>query len=200
MATASLRSRPPPPFHNRSMPPAEPGTYFLVLRCSSTRAVRVGRLGTMRLLPGYYLYVGSAYGPGGLRARIGHHCHPADRLHWHVDYLRRLPAWNPCGTPVARVMNMNGRRRSPRCRGGRWCCGASGVQTADATRTCTGSGSRRQLRRWGGNRWGDRRGRRGRGALGIALRVVLPWPNQHAHHHTPALPCGRQEHTCPKPT
>ena len=46
-----------------------PGTYVLVLRCSSNRTIRVGCLGSIRLRPGYYLYVGSGFGPGGLRAR-----------------------------------------------------------------------------------------------------------------------------------
>ena len=42
----------------------------------------------MRLQPGYYLYLGSALGPGGLRARIAHHQKPSFRPHWHIDYLR----------------------------------------------------------------------------------------------------------------
>ncbi len=71
------------------MLPASPGTYVLVLRSSRSRTVRVGRLGQLQLRPGYYLYVGSAFGPGGLRARIEHHCRRADRPHWHIDYLRR---------------------------------------------------------------------------------------------------------------
>jgi Uri superfamily endonuclease len=71
------------------MPPAEPGTYVLLLRCSSTRAVHVGRLGTLRLRPGWYVHVGSAYGPRGLRARISHHRHRVQRPHWPIDYLRR---------------------------------------------------------------------------------------------------------------
>jgi Uri superfamily endonuclease len=82
------------------MPPTEPGTYVLLLRCSSTRAVRVGRLGTLRLRPGCYVYIGSAYGPGGLLARIGHHRHRAQRPHWHIDYLRRYTrlesVWYAC--------------------------------------------------------------------------------------------------------
>jgi Uri superfamily endonuclease len=71
------------------MIPAEPGTYVLVLRCSTSRAIRIGRLGAVRLRPGYNLYVGSAFGPGGLRARIGHHTRGVARHHWHIDYLRR---------------------------------------------------------------------------------------------------------------
>ena len=42
----------------------------------------------MRLQPGYYVYLGSALGPGGLRARIAHHQKPSLRPHWHIDYLR----------------------------------------------------------------------------------------------------------------
>jgi Uri superfamily endonuclease len=71
------------------MIPARPGTYVLVLRCSTTRTVQIGRIGAVRLSPGWYLYVGSAFGPGGLRARIGHHARRAARPHWHVDYIRR---------------------------------------------------------------------------------------------------------------
>jgi Uri superfamily endonuclease len=68
--------------------PGQPGTYVLVLRCTAGRIIRVGRLGKGRLLPGYYVYVGSALGPGGLRARIAHHLRPAGRPHWHMDFLR----------------------------------------------------------------------------------------------------------------
>ncbi len=71
------------------MLPATPGTYALVLRSSTTRTVRVGALGDMHVRPGYYVYVGSACGPGGLRARIEHHACRAARPHWHIDYLRR---------------------------------------------------------------------------------------------------------------
>ncbi|MBS1854626.1 MAG: GIY-YIG nuclease family protein [Acidobacteria bacterium] len=69
--------------------PIEPGTYVLVLRCDRARTVRIGRTGGVLLRPGYYFYIGSAFGPGGLRARIAHHARRAVRPHWHVDYLRR---------------------------------------------------------------------------------------------------------------
>ena len=39
--------------------------------------------------PGFYAYVGSALGPGGLKARVSHHLRPVKRPHWHIDYLRR---------------------------------------------------------------------------------------------------------------
>ena len=67
---------------------AKPGTYALILSCSANHRIHIGRLGTMRLEPGFYVYVGSALGPGGLRARIAHHQKPSLRPHWHIDYLR----------------------------------------------------------------------------------------------------------------
>ena len=66
----------------------KPGTYALILSCSTKICVQIGRLGTMQLQPGYYIYLGSALGPGGLRARIAHHQKPSLRPHWHIDYLR----------------------------------------------------------------------------------------------------------------
>jgi Uri superfamily endonuclease len=71
------------------MIPAAPGTYVLVLQCSTRRTICIGRLGKLQLLPGYYLYVGSAFGPGGLRARVGHHTRRVVSPRWHIDYLRR---------------------------------------------------------------------------------------------------------------
>lgn len=68
--------------------PRLPGTYILVLRVDSPCTVVVGRLGTAALAPGWILYVGSAFGPGGLAARVGHHLRPASKPHWHIDYVR----------------------------------------------------------------------------------------------------------------
>jgi Uri superfamily endonuclease len=68
--------------------PDQHGTYALVLACHKTGPVRIGRLGTMQLREGFFVYVGSAFGTGGLEARVRHHLRPAARPHWHVDYLR----------------------------------------------------------------------------------------------------------------
>lgn len=72
-----------------------------MLQAERARALRVGRLGRLRLRRGYYVYVGSALGPGGLRARLAHHARRAARPHWHIDHLRRgarpLEAWYACG-------------------------------------------------------------------------------------------------------
>ena len=66
-----------------------PGTYVLVVSARANRLVRVGRLGRLRLQSGFYVYVGSAFGSGGVRVRLMHHSQPSHRPHWHVDYLRR---------------------------------------------------------------------------------------------------------------
>ena len=69
---------------------AEPtsGTYALVLQATAGESMQIGRLGKLELRPGFYVYVGSAFGPGGVRARLRHHLKQAARPHWHIDYLR----------------------------------------------------------------------------------------------------------------
>jgi Uri superfamily endonuclease len=66
----------------------QPGTYALVLSAKASGLVRIGRLGGLRLQSGFYVYVGSALGPGGVRARLAHHLGPSIRPRWHIDYLR----------------------------------------------------------------------------------------------------------------
>lgn len=68
---------------------SRPGTYALILRATCRRIIQVGRLGRLAMQPGFYVYVGSALGPGGLKARVGRHLQPAACPHWHIDYLRR---------------------------------------------------------------------------------------------------------------
>lgn len=69
--------------------PHAAGTYLLQLYCRRPAVVEVGKAGPLQLLAGVYLYTGSAFGPGGLAARLRHHLHPvAARPHWHLDYLR----------------------------------------------------------------------------------------------------------------
>jgi Uri superfamily endonuclease len=66
------------------------GTYALVLNSSSDLRVEVGKLGRLSARPGFYVYVGSAFGSGGLKARIAHHVKISRRPHWHIDYLRSI--------------------------------------------------------------------------------------------------------------
>ena len=65
-----------------------PGTYAIVLKPNAERSIKVGKLGMLRVQAGYYIYVGSAFGPGGLGARIAHHKRESHRSRWHIDYLR----------------------------------------------------------------------------------------------------------------
>lgn len=74
--------------------PARPGTYALLLNVARRQRITVGRLGALAAAQGFYLYTGSAFGPGGLRARLRHHLGTPHRLHWHIDYLRRIAV--PC--------------------------------------------------------------------------------------------------------
>jgi len=68
--------------------PSSPGTYALVLYCPHNCRLEVGKLGKFKFKPGWYAYVGSAFGRGGLRARCLHHLRPALRPRWHIDYLK----------------------------------------------------------------------------------------------------------------
>jgi Uri superfamily endonuclease len=65
----------------------KPGTYLLVLRADSTQRIAVGQWGVLDVRPGYYFYVGSAFGAGGVRARVSRHCRETANRHWHLDYL-----------------------------------------------------------------------------------------------------------------
>lgn len=65
------------------------GTYVLLCEADAEGAiVRIGRLGELSLERGWYAYVGSAFGTGGLGARVGRHLRRDKPLRWHFDYLR----------------------------------------------------------------------------------------------------------------
>ncbi len=76
--------------------PTDKGTYILLLRLALPAALTVGKLGAFVFSDGWYAYVGSAFGAGGLRGRLKHHLSPVARPHWHIDYLR-------AATPVREV-------------------------------------------------------------------------------------------------
>jgi len=66
----------------------QPGTYALVLLSDAIQTLEIGRLGKLTTEPGYYIYVGSAFGPGGVAARVSRHYRRDKPMHWHIDYLR----------------------------------------------------------------------------------------------------------------
>lgn len=65
------------------------GTYALLFKSPVPFHVVVGKLGPALLNSGYWIYVGSAFGPGGLRSRLSHHLKPSYRPHWHLDYIKQ---------------------------------------------------------------------------------------------------------------
>jgi Uri superfamily endonuclease len=78
--------------------------YLLFLKAGRPVKVRVGSLGLLSLPAGYYVYAGSAVGPGGVKARVGRHLRlarlKAGKVRWHIDYLLTDPnvaafeSWN----------------------------------------------------------------------------------------------------------
>ena len=66
--------------------PAVPGVYVLLLRLDEACAL-AGPFDGRELAAGWHAYVGSARGPGGLRARLGRHLRRRKKPRWHVDQL-----------------------------------------------------------------------------------------------------------------
>jgi Uri superfamily endonuclease len=55
----------------------------------TNETIQIGRLGTFHFPAGWYTYIGSAFGAGGLLGRIKHHLRVPEQPHWHIDYLRQ---------------------------------------------------------------------------------------------------------------
>ena len=81
--------------------PACAGSYVLLLESCRFDTLTIGALGTLSLEPGCYLYVGSAFGPGGIAARVGRHARTGKPARWHIDTLREhtrlVSVWYQCG-------------------------------------------------------------------------------------------------------
>ena len=73
----------------------EKGSYALVYRLEKDRKIGVGSLGEINFPKGFYVYIGSAFGPGGLK-RVDRHrrlCEDGEgSVHWHIDYLSTEPS------------------------------------------------------------------------------------------------------------
>jgi endonuclease-3 len=71
----------------------EPGSYSLLIRLEDT-AIEIGALGQHQFDAGWYVYNGSAFGPGGLK-RVDRHAEVftdgTERPHWHIDYIGAHP-------------------------------------------------------------------------------------------------------------
>ncbi len=65
----------------------EPGAYLLVIDLDAPLALPIPKGAAATLAPGRYGYCGSAYGPGGIRARVARHLRRAKSIRWHIDRL-----------------------------------------------------------------------------------------------------------------
>jgi len=66
------------------------GVYALVMRLEKDRTIEIGKLGVFDFERGWYVYLGSAHGSGGVKARTDRHCRDGNgkKYKWNVDYLR----------------------------------------------------------------------------------------------------------------
>lgn len=67
--------------------PALPGAYLLVCRLAAPLKTLPDRFTGKHLDPGWYIYAGSARGPGGIAARLGRHLDGTGKRRWHIDAL-----------------------------------------------------------------------------------------------------------------
>lgn len=66
---------------------AEPGAYLLLLDIAGSLSLSFSSFTDSILPAGRYVYAGSAYGPGGLKARLSRHLRRDKKRHWHIDHL-----------------------------------------------------------------------------------------------------------------
>lgn len=89
--TAAIRAAgidaPLHPAHDADAISGAKGSYLLAILIAEPLDVTPGRAGPVRLDPGWFIYCGSAAGPGGLRARLRRHFRSDKKPHWHVDRL-----------------------------------------------------------------------------------------------------------------
>ncbi len=70
--------------------PPQKGSYVLVVYVYDPIPVMT-KYGQKVISPGLYAYVGSAFGPGGLRARVSRHFRREKKIHWHIDWITANP-------------------------------------------------------------------------------------------------------------
>lgn len=110
--------------------PRVSGAYILLIKVRSQLSIGYGKRSAV-LAPGWYIYAGSANGPGGLRARLGRHFKKAKPVRWHVDQLTitnevraiAMPGWSECALVAAL------------CKSGRFSPPLEGFGSSDC-RTC----------------------------------------------------------------
>ena len=66
------------------------GTYVLLIKLKKSKIINVGKLGKFKFPKGFYVYVGSAFGSGGLKSRVERHLKKEKKKRWHIDYFLEL--------------------------------------------------------------------------------------------------------------
>ena len=87
------------------------GTYILTIELKRDLRMKIGKLGSINFLKGYYCYVGSALGKSvNLENRIGRHKRlnreKSGKLHWHIDYFLVNP-----NVDILRIDEINSNKR-----------------------------------------------------------------------------------------
>jgi Uri superfamily endonuclease len=67
---------------------------FCTVELTKVTDVKLRKMRSASLVPGRYICAGSAYGPGGLKARLSRHMRRTKVERWHVDQLTKTGA---CG-------------------------------------------------------------------------------------------------------
>lgn len=67
-----------------------PGSYLLLCSVPKAISANIRSLDLDCISPANYIYAGSAFGPGGLNARISRHFKSPKTLHWHIDYITNV--------------------------------------------------------------------------------------------------------------
>lgn len=66
---------------------ADHGAYLLAIDLARELVLDIATLSPSALAPGRYVYCGSAYGPGGIKARVARHLREDKSPRWHIDRL-----------------------------------------------------------------------------------------------------------------
>lgn len=67
--------------------PALPGIYIIFIENLVDQNIIIGSIGLIHFKKGFFAYVGSALGGGGLRPRVERHLRKRKKIFWHLDYL-----------------------------------------------------------------------------------------------------------------
>lgn len=76
------------------------GTYLLFFHIKDAINVKI-RNRNLKINSGHYLYIGSAFGSGGLSSRLSRHLKREKKIFWHIDRLTTLSSCKIEGIAIA---------------------------------------------------------------------------------------------------